>query len=534
MHDEVHGIESGRRDVTGVAHLHRRRFVGEDAKPVARRMTGKIDQDIDAVGMNACGGARIVEVAGFDPFVRAGADARGGRIRRRAMGIAAHLEPAAVVMRHDRLDEETHRVVAKVRRDIADHQALVRRPCSRRPGEGLDARLARAPVAMRLHDLGRRQVVAIVKREQIARPGGVVAGIDVEGLAVGLEGLRVACLNHQRRTEIGVGDGHVRLDGYGAARCGDRVVKAVLVAQDPPEIGMRHRIVRIERDGFVETGVRALRIAQPLQRRTKVGPRGGARRVGFDGAIEMASGLARVTKRPFGDPHGAKQNGARPAGALGGAIVGEGLAGPAQVLQTAAKVFVRLGVARLAFDESAVAIDRVGPAARVAKRVGEIEVRRGKIRVDRDGLVEGVFRFAQAVGAAQQVAKIEPDLGSPGLVGHNRAIGRLCLVEAPQSAKRLGKIGAGASVTGRACKDLLVGGNGILVLPSLVQGDRGGKISIGVWRTGGGHGHRRCGGQGLVTFHTVSIFVPELRSVVSIGPARRYRCVRASGTCRSF
>lgn len=36
-------------------YLHRRRLAGKDQKPVARRMTRKIDQDIDAISQDTLG-----------------------------------------------------------------------------------------------------------------------------------------------------------------------------------------------------------------------------------------------------------------------------------------------------------------------------------------------------------------------------------------------------------------------------------------------------------------------------------------------
>src|SRR4051812_18681049 len=66
----VHGLKARARGVTKSGDLDRGRLAGEDMEPVAGRMPGHVDQDIDPVGLDTIGQLVIRHLPGVDPDIR--------------------------------------------------------------------------------------------------------------------------------------------------------------------------------------------------------------------------------------------------------------------------------------------------------------------------------------------------------------------------------------------------------------------------------------------------------------------------------
>ena len=145
---------------TGVAEkvdLDRRRPVGEDRSPAVRRVTGEVDQDVDPVGMHLLGGRRRRHVSDVDePIKGAGeASAHCAAIIRTA-GIADDPEPSAVVTVDHSSDQKRYRMLAEVRRQIAEADPLARVFPRARESPGRHGHVGRNPADAGELLLGRR------------------------------------------------------------------------------------------------------------------------------------------------------------------------------------------------------------------------------------------------------------------------------------------------------------------------------------------------------------------------------------------
>src|SRR3954453_16708881 len=94
----VHGLKARTSGVTKSRDLDRGRLAGEEMEPVAGRMPGHVDQDIDPVGLNAIGQFVVRHLPGVDPDVRRGSECGGDLISYRRARIANDLETGMIMM----------------------------------------------------------------------------------------------------------------------------------------------------------------------------------------------------------------------------------------------------------------------------------------------------------------------------------------------------------------------------------------------------------------------------------------------------
>lgn len=142
--------------------LYRRGAHGEHPQPMAGRVPGKIDQDVDTIGHDGLAQRGIVEQRGLQPAIGAGSGPAGVAVVHAARVVDADLEPCVVQARQQRLHEDVHRMLAvQVCGDEADTQpalGLARVGEFGVPPKGRLDRRAQAPMPVG-HLLGRQSVV---------------------------------------------------------------------------------------------------------------------------------------------------------------------------------------------------------------------------------------------------------------------------------------------------------------------------------------------------------------------------------------
>src|SRR5258708_33370711 len=95
--------------------LHRRRFASEHKQPVAGSVTGKVDQDVDAVGPDLLGQSIIRRTYRRTPILHGLLQPGGGAILALYSRVAIDLERRSVVRKDHRTAGVVSRVRAKVR-----------------------------------------------------------------------------------------------------------------------------------------------------------------------------------------------------------------------------------------------------------------------------------------------------------------------------------------------------------------------------------------------------------------------------------
>ena len=114
-------VGSHRAGIADIAHLDRRRPVGEDRSPAVRGITRQIDQDIDAVGMDQLGRPPVRHLADIDKAIKGADQARAHRAGVvRTAGIADDVEALPVVALDQSGDQKRDRMLAEIGGEIAE------------------------------------------------------------------------------------------------------------------------------------------------------------------------------------------------------------------------------------------------------------------------------------------------------------------------------------------------------------------------------------------------------------------------------
>ncbi len=121
--DEVDPVRAERAEVAEPAHLHGRRSQREDLAARAARVAVEVDQHVDAVVPDALRDARGGLVADVDEAVERTLDALAQRrVLANADAVCRDLEARAVVSLPHFAQQECDRMIAKVRRNVAEPQ----------------------------------------------------------------------------------------------------------------------------------------------------------------------------------------------------------------------------------------------------------------------------------------------------------------------------------------------------------------------------------------------------------------------------
>src|SRR5258705_6845165 len=131
---EIDGFKSRSIRIAEPGHLNRRGLSGENFEAIAFRMSGQIDQNIDAVisyHSLDCVIARSGDVA---PAIGQSMDACRGFVGQAMSVVAENFEVLAIMMTNDRLDKISNRVPREIGRHIADTNTASRIRRQREPG----------------------------------------------------------------------------------------------------------------------------------------------------------------------------------------------------------------------------------------------------------------------------------------------------------------------------------------------------------------------------------------------------------------
>jgi hypothetical protein len=94
----IHRWQAGARRMSPGAHLDRRGLARKGAKPIASRVSGQVDQDVDLVGADAIGELIVGPLQNASPPVGYIPERTGHLVLGRKAGIADNLEPRFVVV----------------------------------------------------------------------------------------------------------------------------------------------------------------------------------------------------------------------------------------------------------------------------------------------------------------------------------------------------------------------------------------------------------------------------------------------------
>ena len=185
-------------------------------------MTGQIDDDVDGVAADAVGQRVVGQSDGADPMIRMATVARRHFIFDGHFGISEHLDRTLVVVRHQRLQKVPHRVLAKVRRDVADPQPALRVACiGMRPP--CAAQWQADPLVVSAVggiDFLRRLVGVVVQREQQRVLGHCGLGVDRQGVLKRVDRRVVLAHLLEHRPQVAVGQCIAGAQGDRAAVAG--------------------------------------------------------------------------------------------------------------------------------------------------------------------------------------------------------------------------------------------------------------------------------------------------------------------------
>src|SRR4029077_17482288 len=106
--------------IAEVSDLDGSRLECENAQTIVGRMTGQIHQNIDAVGANLLGDLLIALPFGRTPTLGQRLKPPGEFINNEVLGIAIDVKLLAIMVAQDRIEKETDRVHAKIRRHVSD------------------------------------------------------------------------------------------------------------------------------------------------------------------------------------------------------------------------------------------------------------------------------------------------------------------------------------------------------------------------------------------------------------------------------
>ena len=100
--------------------MHRCRFAGEHQQAVSVRVPGQIDENINLIVANSLCKIVVRHAKARSPMVRGSSDTRGKVVVLRVVVITEYFEICPVVALDQRRHKMRNRMMAKIRRDVAD------------------------------------------------------------------------------------------------------------------------------------------------------------------------------------------------------------------------------------------------------------------------------------------------------------------------------------------------------------------------------------------------------------------------------
>ena len=118
----MNGVEAGGSRVTEIRYLNRSGLARKDEQPIARSVQGQIDQDIDTIGADRCGGRRVLQGRDIPPAVHFATEGLGHGIGLRNIGVAKHFAARLIARLEERKQGSAGDMLAKIGRNEADAQ----------------------------------------------------------------------------------------------------------------------------------------------------------------------------------------------------------------------------------------------------------------------------------------------------------------------------------------------------------------------------------------------------------------------------
>ncbi len=112
--------------VTDPRRLNRRRLASQHGKPIVNTVPRQIDQNIDLIGTNLLGHFIIISADNVTPKVDRSLHPLCISIRPSNVRITNYSTLSPIMIHQHRLNKSSHRVISKIRRDIADSQHSIR------------------------------------------------------------------------------------------------------------------------------------------------------------------------------------------------------------------------------------------------------------------------------------------------------------------------------------------------------------------------------------------------------------------------
>ncbi len=176
----VHLLEPGRVGVAEVGDLHRCDAAREYRQAVSPRVSGQIHENVDGVATHDGGRVIVIETAQVAPSIGALAQLTGDGILAGHVRVAGHREPVPIEIPDEGRDEIRHRVVAQVRRDVADVQAAGRAEVGHRRRRREGRRVLPLPFSMGGEALRCRPIDPVVRVKELVRVRLLVSRIGVQ------------------------------------------------------------------------------------------------------------------------------------------------------------------------------------------------------------------------------------------------------------------------------------------------------------------------------------------------------------------
>ena len=118
-------------------------------------------------------------------------------------------------------------------------------------------------------------------------PEGRIAGFQFDGLLQPRQCVAKLALAPQDQTQVGVGNGQVRVQPQGFEIGRPRIDESLQRTQHVAEVVMQSRHVRLQTDGFLAMRQGFFGLAAIQQHLTEVGPSRGKCWIEFDGATKV-------------------------------------------------------------------------------------------------------------------------------------------------------------------------------------------------------------------------------------------------------